>query len=166
MRSLTGETAAGDRYGYQDGAFAEARFRSPAALTLSPDGDTAYVADTTNGFIRVLDLVAETVSTLCGCCGSSVTADNLGDVDGVGTSARFNLPQVCRVLFFSFRALGLQYRRVVRFREERRKLAPTNLLAFFFSVPFSSLWQTHELHGVITPTLFNNASFFLHRHRA
>lgn len=94
VRSLTGETAAGDRYGYQDGAFVDARFRSPAALTLSPDGNTAYVADTTNGFIRVLDLVAETVSTLCGCCGSSVTADNLGHADGVGSSAKFNLPQV------------------------------------------------------------------------
>jgi hypothetical protein len=92
-KTLTGVSAAGDGYGYRDGSFLEARFRSPAALALSPDGTTAYVADTTNGLIRVLHLGDETVTTLCGCCGSSVTANNLGFLDGVGSSAQFNLPQ-------------------------------------------------------------------------
>ena len=48
--------------GYEDGAFAAARFHEPGGLSIF--GDSLYVADTNNHAVRVLDTASGTVSTL------------------------------------------------------------------------------------------------------
>ena len=50
--------------GNKDGAFDKAQFDDPQGMAI--DGDTVYVADRKNNCIRVLDLKAQTVSTLAG----------------------------------------------------------------------------------------------------
>ena len=52
--------------GFLDGSFAEATFKQPQGLALSPDGNTLYIADTRNHAIRVADLVTNEVTTLAG----------------------------------------------------------------------------------------------------
>ena len=52
--------------GLENGSFQKAAFNWPQGLTLSPDGNVLYVADTANHAIRQVDLTAETVATLVG----------------------------------------------------------------------------------------------------
>jgi len=66
--------------GYADGPAAEARFSSPNAVTVGPDG-TVYVGDSGNLRIRAIS-PSGIVSTLAG-------SGQAGYVDGVGTIARF-----------------------------------------------------------------------------
>ncbi len=72
--------------GNQDGAALSARFRTPAGLALSAAGDKLYVADAGNHRIRVVDLTAETVSTLAG------STQGYTD-DPTGTQAMFYSPR-------------------------------------------------------------------------
>ncbi|SFQ82207.1 energy transducer TonB [Hymenobacter arizonensis] len=76
-------TLAGSTYqsGDDDGPGPLARFRSPTALALAPDG-TLYVADNGNHTIRAIS-PAGVVSTLAG------TARKEGLVNGTGPAARF-----------------------------------------------------------------------------
>jgi sugar lactone lactonase YvrE len=72
--------------GYQDGTGTGAQFRKPDGIVLAGDGNF-YVADTQSHCIRVVDAQTN-VSTLAGvggCC-------NNGNVDGVGTAAKFDTP--------------------------------------------------------------------------
>lgn len=62
----SGETmviGTGER-GFTDGNFAAAQFSEPQGIAI--DGDLAYVADTVNHAIRVIDFSTQTVSTLVG----------------------------------------------------------------------------------------------------
>ena len=52
--------------GWTDGGFAEASFRRPQGMALSPDGNTLYIADRENHLIRAADLRAREVSTIAG----------------------------------------------------------------------------------------------------
>jgi sugar lactone lactonase YvrE len=69
--------------GVTDGAGNVARFNSPTAVALGPDGNL-YVADTDNHTIRMYNNGA--VSTLAGLAGTS------GSADGLGSAARFFSP--------------------------------------------------------------------------
>ncbi|MCX6936839.1 MAG: MBG domain-containing protein [Verrucomicrobia bacterium] len=70
-----------------DGAAANARFNTPAALALHTDG-TLYVADRENHLIRKITPQG-VVSTLAGAAGVAGSADGTG---GAGGTARFNHP--------------------------------------------------------------------------
>ena len=52
--------------GLVDGDAAEARFRDPQGLELSPDGGTLWVADTRNHALRAIDLDSGRVTTIAG----------------------------------------------------------------------------------------------------
>lgn len=52
--------------GFADGAAENARFNTPTALALSPDGNFLFVADMNNNRVRKIDLVDKRVSTLAG----------------------------------------------------------------------------------------------------
>jgi len=52
--------------GFADGAADKARFNTPTALVLSPDGNSLFVADTNNGRVRRIDLTTRRVSTVAG----------------------------------------------------------------------------------------------------
>jgi sugar lactone lactonase YvrE len=71
--------------GFSDGAGSAARFSFPAALTVDSGGNI-FVADTNNHTIRKIT-PAGVVSTFAGAAGGP------GSADGVGSNARFNLPQ-------------------------------------------------------------------------
>lgn len=71
-------------HGTTDGAGANAAFYWPVGLTVDASG-TIWVADTYNHTLRKI-LAGGTVSTLAGYGGT------LGNLDGTGTSARFNQP--------------------------------------------------------------------------
>jgi prepilin-type N-terminal cleavage/methylation domain-containing protein len=75
--------SAGEAFGFVDGPGASARFNNAAMIDVSGDG-TVYVADFSNNAIRVVS-PAGVVSTLAGDAAP-------GDVDGVGSSARFRNP--------------------------------------------------------------------------
>ena len=68
-----------------DGPGPFARFSSPAAVAVAPDGNL-YVADRTNQTIRKVTR-AGTVSTFAG------LANAIGFTDGTGSAARFSAPQ-------------------------------------------------------------------------
>ena len=70
--------------GSSDGTGTTARFSSPRGITT--DGTNLYVADWNNSAIRKIVISSGEVSTLAGLPGS------WGSNDGVGASARFNLP--------------------------------------------------------------------------
>ena len=70
--------------GYANGAPGTARFFEPGGLAFTSTG--ILVADSLNHSIRKLDLATYTASLLAGGGG------NFGNVDGVGTAARFNYP--------------------------------------------------------------------------
>ncbi len=53
-------------HGFQDGAFAEARFVRPRGMAISANGRWLYVADTGNHAVRRIDLRRKTVKTLTG----------------------------------------------------------------------------------------------------
>ncbi len=52
--------------GFADGEAAEAAFRQPQGLALSPDSATLYVADTRNHAVRAIDLATGAVTTIAG----------------------------------------------------------------------------------------------------
>ena len=52
--------------GLADGGPAEARFRDPQGLELSPDGNTLWVADTRNHALRAIDLASGRTTTIAG----------------------------------------------------------------------------------------------------
>lgn len=66
-----------------DGRGTEARFKSPRALVITPDGRTLYLADAAS--VRRISLPDLEVTTLAG------SADFAGNVDEVGDSARLGL---------------------------------------------------------------------------
>ena len=75
-------TIAGGYFGDRDGGAAQAAFRNPQALALA--GQDIYISDTGNNAIRVLNLSANTVTTVAG--------GTAGYTDGALASARFNHP--------------------------------------------------------------------------
>ncbi len=72
-----------ERFGYRNGAFANALFGRPSAVIQSPDRTKLYVAD--NNKIRKVDLETNQVSLVAG---SSID-DYIGE-DAVGADARFS----------------------------------------------------------------------------
>ncbi len=72
--------------GSADGTLTSASFNQPHGLALSADDNTLYVADSGNGTIRKIDLVAGMVSTVAG------QAGHQSSIDGVGTSAGLDWP--------------------------------------------------------------------------
>jgi DNA-binding beta-propeller fold protein YncE len=59
-RTLAGS---GER-GVADGGADEARFWEPGGIAVTPDGTRAYVADTNNHALRVIDLATRQVRTV------------------------------------------------------------------------------------------------------
>jgi hypothetical protein len=80
LRSLAGVAGIS---GLVDGDFATARFGSPTGIARK--GQLCYVADTTNHAIRLVDLGANTVSTLVG-------SGDAGYHEGAPRNARLNKP--------------------------------------------------------------------------
>lgn len=72
-------------YGSSNGTGANARFKGPNGVAVDASGNV-YVADSFNQTIRKITL-AGVVSTLAGSAGTS------GSTDGIGTTARFYVPQ-------------------------------------------------------------------------
>lgn len=72
--------------GSADGAGSTARFNNPRGLAISSDGSFALVADESNGTMRRIDLLTNTVTTLAGQPGV------WGSDDGVGSGATFGSP--------------------------------------------------------------------------
>ena len=71
--------------GLDDGDFAEATFRDPQGLALSPDGKTLYVADTRNHTLRAVDLMTKEVRTIAG-TGRQLDAYPQPNASALGTS--------------------------------------------------------------------------------
>lgn len=71
--------------GFADGAGAQARFKSPQGITLSPTEEQLFIADSGNHTIRRMTREG-VVSTLAGLAGQP------GGSNGVATAARFNNP--------------------------------------------------------------------------
>jgi hypothetical protein len=71
--------------GSADGTGSAARFYQPQGVAVDSDGNV-YVADTGNDTIRMITPAGD-VTTLAGSVGQS------GGADGIGSAARFNLPQ-------------------------------------------------------------------------
>ncbi|MEW6407862.1 MAG: hypothetical protein AB1465_04185 [Patescibacteria group bacterium] len=86
----TGQTsllAGSGAYGYADGQAAQAQFRGPYSLALSPSGEYLNVADKYNHAIRAINLATGQVSTLVG-------GPNLaGYAEGSLSSARLSIPE-------------------------------------------------------------------------
>ena len=82
VRTLAGSTAVG--FGSADGIGTGARFSSPYAVAVDAFGNV-YVSDGNNHTIRQITS-AGVVITLAGSVG------NAGTVDGIGSEARFNIP--------------------------------------------------------------------------
>jgi DNA-binding beta-propeller fold protein YncE len=72
--------------GSADGIGSVARFRSPSGVGITPDGQYIIVADTGNHLVRKIVYDTGDVSTLAGKAGEP------GNVDGVGSTARFSSP--------------------------------------------------------------------------
>jgi len=81
----TGTLAGSGDFGFADGTGSAASFAGPEGVVVSPDGSTAYVADTMNHRIRAVGMATGAVQTLAG---SGIA----GSGDGVGTQASFNSP--------------------------------------------------------------------------
>lgn len=62
-RGVTAYVGSGEP-GYQDGSANDAAFWEPGGVSVSPDGRHAFVADTNNHRIRVIDLATHAVATL------------------------------------------------------------------------------------------------------
>jgi hypothetical protein len=73
--------------GYKNLNGNNARFRSPRGITT--DGTYLYVADSMNHVIRRITIATRDVDTVAGPAPEAVMA---GEVDGLGTAARFNFP--------------------------------------------------------------------------
>jgi sugar lactone lactonase YvrE len=74
--------------GSVDGELGAARFNRPGRITT--DRVNLYLTDTFNRIIRKIDILTGTVTTIAGTAGP-LSAD-AGTTDGIGTAARFNLP--------------------------------------------------------------------------
>ena len=72
--------------GSADGVGSAARFDFPVGVAMDSAGTTIYVTDRHNDTIRRIDVATRTVTTLAGLAG------NPGNVDGVGSAARFSEP--------------------------------------------------------------------------
>ena len=79
-------TLAGGTTGYADGVGTTARFTNPYGLSVSPSGTFALVCDYTYKMVRHIDIGTGAVSTLAG------KFNTAGNVDGVGSNARFGQP--------------------------------------------------------------------------
>jgi DNA-binding beta-propeller fold protein YncE len=77
--------AGGSSYGNNNGVGSNAQFRYPQAVSISPSGTFALVADSSSYQIRHIVLSTSSVSTLAG---SGVA----GLANGVGTNAQFGRP--------------------------------------------------------------------------
>jgi hypothetical protein len=81
--------------GYQDGFGTAARFFAPAGVAISPDGETAYIADSYNHRIRNLNIASGQVGTFVG---SGASGGKFGGIkDGSPTTAEFN--DIMRIAF-------------------------------------------------------------------
>ncbi|MBC7811248.1 MAG: redoxin domain-containing protein, partial [Burkholderiales bacterium] len=60
------DTIGSGAQGYEDGDYDTAQFDTPQGMTLSPDGNTLYIADVNNHVIRAVDLAEQTVTTIAG----------------------------------------------------------------------------------------------------
>jgi DNA-binding beta-propeller fold protein YncE len=90
LSSGTIQVVAGSTKGYQDADGTNALFDEPSGIALSPDGLTAYVADSANRVIRkVLMSPPNTVTTLAG---TRWTATMPACADGALGTATFGLP--------------------------------------------------------------------------
>ena len=69
--------------GTADGSLTNARFNSPTGIVYDPTGPALYVADSGNFTIRKIDITTSQVSTIAGSAGNS------GNVEGIGSAARF-----------------------------------------------------------------------------
>jgi DNA-binding beta-propeller fold protein YncE len=75
--------------GSTDGPLAMARFGTPAGLAFHAASNRLYVADSSLHLVRRIDLSSGMVSTLAGDPNATTPS---GNVDGIGTAARFNGP--------------------------------------------------------------------------
>ena len=73
--------------GYADGKATNARFNDPRGISVSPDGNSVYVADSNNHVVRRIDMKAGTVSTVAG------VHESAGNEDGVIGAATADFPQ-------------------------------------------------------------------------
>ncbi len=73
--------------GVADGVGPDARFDSPAGLAVSPDGTTAFLADTFVGTVRKVDIATGATTTILG------APFELVSIDGTGVDARFASPR-------------------------------------------------------------------------
>jgi sugar lactone lactonase YvrE len=71
--------------GFADGGLENARFDTPTALAISPDGRFIFVADTRNNRVRRIDVLNRRVDTVAG-------SGNTGVEDGPASDASFNQP--------------------------------------------------------------------------
>jgi sugar lactone lactonase YvrE len=71
--------------GFADGSLENARFDTPTAIALSPDGRFIFVADTRNNRVRRIDVLNRRVDTLAG-------SGEFGSQDGPGSEATFDQP--------------------------------------------------------------------------
>ncbi len=78
-------TLAGSSTGYMDGTGTGARFNSPTGLSISPDGQSLYLADYLGHRIRKVNLSNNAVTTIAG-------NGTGGATDGIGSSAQFFAP--------------------------------------------------------------------------
>jgi hypothetical protein len=90
--------------GFVDGYGTNAKFNFPYAVSLSPDGLLALVADYSNNRIRQIDLSTILVTTLAGTTSS-------GSTNGVGTQASFYYPMGVTISPDSSVALIAEYQR-------------------------------------------------------
>jgi len=72
--------------GFEDGAFASAKFKSPQGL--ATDGDRIYVADAGNHAVRLIDMETRRVSTIAGTGEKSLYPRFSGDGDARALSLR------------------------------------------------------------------------------
>jgi sugar lactone lactonase YvrE len=84
VTTIAGTTTAG----FADGTGTAATFNAPHGITT--DGTNLYIADTVNCAIRKMVISSNVVTTVAG---MPVTATCANTDNGLGTSARFNLPQ-------------------------------------------------------------------------
>ena len=76
--------AGSNTWATQDGVGTNAAFNQPTGLAITPDAQTAYVAEYSAHRIRKVDIASGTVTTIAG--------TNRGSSDGIGTNAEFNYP--------------------------------------------------------------------------
>lgn len=119
-----------------DGTGADARFDSPRALAITPDGTALYVAD--NGTIRRIGLPSATVTTVAGLWGET------DYVDGPGVDARFGF----LVHDFTFSADGSTLYIADRSNQVLRALdTTTNEVTTLAGAPYSPSFPPQHADG-------------------